>query len=67
MTSRVVQFGDWRPSYSGVRYHYGHGPVAICGVSRMTYDAHFPQDKCVRCISMLKHRSKDSGLAKGVK
>ena len=39
--------------------HYGHGPVAVCGVARMTSDAKVPGDKCVRCLYSMKRESSE--------
>lgn len=52
MTMMAVVFGDWRPSPSGVRAHYGHGAVSLCGSPRNFTDSKTPLDKCERCVKL---------------
>lgn len=50
-----MKIGDWRPSTTGAFYHYGYGPVALCGSPRMVNDSQLPKTKCLRCVRILHH------------
>ena len=52
MTMMAVVFGDWRPSLSGARAHYGHGAVSLCGTPRNFTDRKTPLGKCLRCVRL---------------
>jgi len=53
MILKSIPFGDWRPSPTGSFYHYGSGPVALCGSPRTVNDSAFPKSKCLRCVRIL--------------
>jgi hypothetical protein len=63
MTS--VKYGDWRASITGFKYHYGHGPVAVCGTPRRTYDSRLPLDKCAACVKILSRRTQERKVTDG--
>lgn len=54
MTLIAVVYGDWMPSESGTRSHYGHGPRSICGATRKLYDDTKLRDKCHKCVKLKK-------------
>lgn len=54
MTS--TKFGDWRPSISGTRYHYGSGSTAVCGAVRTFTDDTKLRDRCAKCQNILRLR-----------